>query len=275
MKILRKAAEVPQLRDGVVGLVPTMGAFHEGHLNLMLAARAECDTVFVSLFVNPTQFGPNEDYGNYPRDEDRDFELAYTVGADYVFAPSVEEMFPRKTTTVHVEGVTELWEGAHRPGHFDGVATVVCKLFNIVRPDVAYFGQKDYQQCAVVRTMVADLNLPARLRFCDTMREDNGLAMSSRNRYLGPDEREKAASLYRELSALASKLRADAAPDRGAVASALAGTVGELSSLGFSVDYLALVDPETLAPIDRLNGEARLIAAARLGKVRLIDNVAV
>lgn len=275
MKILRKAADVPPLRCGVVGLVPTMGAYHEGHLSLMRAARSECDTVFVSLFVNPTQFGPNEDYTRYPRDEKRDVELADSVGVDFVFAPSVEEMFPRNTTTVKVEGVSALWEGAHRPGHFDGVATVVCKLLNIVRPDVAFFGLKDYQQCAVVGAMVEDLNIPVRLRLCETVREDNGLAMSSRNRYLSADERQAAARLYRELETLAHDLRAESPSERDVIERLRTTAVERLSACGFSLDYLALVDPVTLEPLERLAGPARLLAAARLGSVRLIDNVAV
>lgn len=252
-----------------------MGAFHEGHVSLIKAARVACDTVFVSLFVNPTQFGPTEDYTRYPRDEERDCALAAEAGVDFVFAPSAEEMYPSKDTIVKVEGVTALWEGAHRPGHFDGVATVVCKLFNIIRPDVAFFGLKDYQQCAVIRSMVRDLNMSVRLDFCETVREHNGLALSSRNRYLSPAARETAAGLYGELSRLACALT-DAAPrSREAVESLVEPAIEALERAGFSVDYLALVDPVTLEPLETLPGHARLIAAVRLGSVRLIDNVAV
>jgi pantoate--beta-alanine ligase len=207
LKVVRQIADLPAQRKGTVGLVPTMGSFHEGHLSLMRAARAECDTVVVSLFVNPTQFGPNEDYAKYPRNEEADAALAAGAGADVLFVPTAEEMYPRNTTVVKVEGVTSRWEGAHRPTHFDGVATVVCKLFNIVRPDAALFGLKDFQQCAVIKTMAQDLNMPVRLHFCDTLREASGLAMSSRNQYLSAGERETAAGLYRELCRLSESLR--------------------------------------------------------------------
>lgn len=274
MNVVRKIADLPVHRAGIVGLVPTMGAFHEGHLSLMRAARSACDTVFVSLFVNPTQFGPNEDYTRYPRDEERDFAMAAETGVDYIFAPTAEEMYPHLCTAVKVEGVTDLWEGAHRPGHFDGVATVVCKLFNLVAPDLAYFGLKDYQQCAVIQAMVRDLNMRVRLEFCETVREPSGLALSSRNRYLPDHARESAAVLYGELKRIAQALR-DTHAEAIAVSKRIAEGIDSLGHAGFSVDYLALVDAETLAPVATLGAEARLLVAARLGAVRLIDNIAV
>jgi pantoate--beta-alanine ligase len=275
LKTVRRIADLRELCVGKVGLVPTMGAFHEGHLSLMRAARAECDTVVLSLFVNPTQFGPNEDYSRYPRNEEADAAMAEGVGVDVLFAPTAEEMYPRKTTAVRVEGVTARWEGAHRPVHFDGVATVVCKLFNIVRPDAAFFGLKDFQQCSVIRTMVEDLNMPVLLRFCETVREPSGLALSSRNQYLSASERELAANLYSELSRLSLALRSSAPCDSAGIDSRLKEGVVNLTASRFAVDYLALVDPRSLEPVARLEAEARLIVAAKLGTVRLIDNVAV
>jgi pantoate--beta-alanine ligase len=275
LKTVSRIADLPADRKGVVGFVPTMGAFHEGHLSLMRTARAECDTVIVSLFVNPTQFGPNEDYAKYPRNEEADAAMAAGAGVDVLFVPTVEEMYPGNATTVRVEGVTSRWEGAHRPTHFDGVTTVVCKLLNIVRPDVAFFGLKDFQQCAVVQTMVKDLNMPVRIRLCETLRESSGLAMSSRNQYLSANERETAPELYRGLRRTAESLRACAPCDAAGVDEQLTRCVENLTDSGFRVDYLALVDCHTLEPLDRLVDEARMIVAAKLGSVRLIDNVAV
>jgi pantoate--beta-alanine ligase len=251
-----------------------MGAFHDGHLDLMRLARPECDTLVVSLFVNPTQFGPGEDFSRYPRDEERDLALAEEVGADVVFAPSVEEVYPRRTTTVSVREVTERWEGAIRPGHFDGVATVVCKLLNIVSPDFAVFGLKDLQQCAVIRRMVEDLNLRVALKFCPTRRESDGLAMSSRNTYLSREHREKAPLLYKELLRCATALK-DAPQNPSAIDSELSGSRLRLVSNGFSVDYFALVDTFTTLPLDVVQSPCSLITAVRLGTTRLIDNLQV
>jgi pantoate--beta-alanine ligase len=238
MKIVRAAAEL-QL-EGSVGLVPTMGAFHEGHLSLFRAARAENDLVVVSLFVNPTQFGPSEDLDRYPRDEERDARLAEEAGVDVLFVPHAEEIYPPGFQTwVEVEQLGSILEGEHRPGHFRGVATVCLKLFNLVRPDRAYFGQKDAQQAAVVRRMVRDLGLDVEIRVCPTVRDDDGLAFSSRNAYLSPTEREAALALPRALQAR----------DRSLLN-------------GLEVDYFEEADFEPRV----------LAAAVRVGGTRLIDN---
>jgi len=275
LKIARTVEEVRSLSHGRIGLVPTMGAFHEGHLSLMHAARPACDTLITSLFVNPIQFGPNEDYARYPRNEEKDAELANSAGVDILFAPAVETMYPDKPATIHVPGVSELWEGAIRPGHFDGAATVVCKLFNITQADSAYFGQKDYQQCAVIAKMVNDLNLDISLSFVPTVREANGLAMSSRNQYLSEAERDKAAMLYGMLCEASESLGQAKPCSQTVIDNTLAKALSRLESSGFQVDYFALVDRNTLEPLRLLDQEARLIVAARLGKVRLIDNIRV
>ena len=254
-----------------VGLVPTMGAFHEGHLSLMRQAREACQVVVTSIFVNPTQFGPKEDFEKYPRDEAADLSLAEAAGVDIAFCPSATEIYPRKTTVVSVEGVTDLWEGSLRPGHFNGVSTVVLKLFNIVQPNVSYFGLKDYQQCTVIKRMVEDLDIPIDLRFCETVRAPDGLAMSSRNRYLSDASRQIAPRLFQELTSTSRKLRL-ADPD---VVDVLERSKRELESFGFSVDYFALVDSNTLERLSVLNDACRLIAAAKLEGTRLLDNVAV
>ncbi len=233
-----------------VGLVPTMGALHDGHRALLRAARAECDRVVMSLFVNPTQFAPGEDLDRYPRDEPADHAIAAAEGVDEVFAPTVAEMYPQGfATTVSVGELGRRYEGVHRPGHFDGVATVVLKLLQRVRPDVAYFGHKDAQQLAVVRRMTADLDVPVQIRGVDTVREADGLALSSRNVYLSPPERQRAPSLHRALLARDPAL-----------------CEGEL-------DYLAVVDPATFDPVPSRAG-ALVIGAARFGTTRLIDNIA-
>lgn len=249
-----------------------MGAFHEGHLSLMREARPQCETLVVSLFVNPTQFGPNEDFSRYPRDEERDLRLAESAGVDVVFAPSIEEVYPRRTTTVSVSEVTERWEGAIRPGHFDGVATVVCKLFNIVGPNFAVFGLKDLQQCAVIRRMTEDLNLPVRLEFCPTARESDGLAMSSRNAYLSQEGRERAPLIYRELRRANLEIRSNPKDSRR-IENELAASRQILESQGFQVDYFALVGTETMLPLRVVEGPSSLIVAVRIGSTRLIDNI--
>jgi pantoate--beta-alanine ligase len=232
-----------------VGLVPTMGALHAGHRALLRRARAECDEVVMSLFVNPAQFGPGEDFDRYPRDEERDRAVAAEEGVDRVFAPTVAEMYPEGfATTVSVGGLGAVFEGAHRPGHFEGVATVVLKLVNLVRPDAAYFGQKDAQQLAVIRRMAADLDLGVEIRAVETVREPDGLALSSRNSYLSDDERRRAPSLHR---ALVDR-------DPGIVEGVL--------------DYLAVVDADTFAEVTPRPG-ALVIGAARFGSTRLIDNI--
>lgn len=245
-----------------------MGAFHEGHLELMRRAKDECGAVSVSLFVNPTQFGPHEDFAAYPRGEEQDFALARSVGVDLMFAPAVEEMYRSRRATVHVSGVTEGLEGSARPTHFDGVATVVLKLFHLVRPDVAYFGLKDLQQCAVVRAMVEDLDVPVELRLLETVRESDGLAMSSRNRRLSPSERELAPELNRSMRLAAQRIR-----EGHAVVRVLADASAALNAKGFAVDYLQLVEPESMKPLEGFRPGSRLVAAAKLGSVRLLDNI--
>lgn len=247
-----------------------MGAFHEGHLELMRTAKQECAFAVVSLFVNPTQFGPHEDFDKYPRNEERDFAMATEAGVDVMFAPDSAEMYPKVGTMVHVQGVSARWEGAYRAGHFDGVATVVAKLFNIVRPTHAYFGLKDYQQCAVIGQMVRDLNFALELRLLDTVRENDGLAMSSRNAYLDADERRTAAELYATLNQSSDQLRRGLPADQ-----VLRSGSNRLSALGFEVHYYALVDDVTLEPSDEAKAGSRIVAAAKLGQTRLIDNISV
>lgn len=276
MRIVRTVAEVRAVvRDAraggaTVGLVPTMGALHDGHLSLIRRARVDNDLVVVSLFVNPTQFGVNEDLGSYPRDEARDAELAADAGADVLFAPSVDEVYPDGfATSIHVSGVTEVLDGAHRgPGHFDGVATVVTKLFQMVAPDTAYFGQKDAQQVLVVRRLVRDLDIPVRIVACPIVREPDGLAMSSRNIYLDTASRQRATALNRALDA------AESAVAQGQTsAAAVIGTARSvLADAGIDPEYLELRSPEDLRELDHVDGEALLAVAARFGAARLIDN---
>ncbi len=275
MQIVRSVAELRavlrpvRLSERTVGLVPTMGAFHDGHRSLMERA-AECnDLVVVSLFVNPTQFGRNEDLSKYPRNEARDAAIAEAAGVDVLFAPPVEEVYPAgHATTISVGGVTDSLEGAHRPGHFDGVATVVAKLFNMVQPDVAYFGQKDAQQALVIRKLVRDLDIPVRVEICPTVREADGLAMSSRNAYLAGDDRIQAVALRRALDA-AERAVEKGERDAERVSAAARAVLAEHS---IEPEYVALVGPETLTPVQRVDGEVLLALAARVGPARLIDN---
>jgi pantoate--beta-alanine ligase len=270
---LRKALAAPRHAGRTIGLVPTMGYLHEGHLSLLRAARAECDVVVMSLFVNPTQFGPGEDFERYPRDEQRDAELAAEAGADLIWAPPVEEMYPEGFATgVEVErglaGVLCGDPSRRGPEHFGGVATVVAKLFNAVGPDVAYFGQKDAQQVAVIRRMARDLDFPVRIEALPTVRESDGLAMSSRNAYLSPADRERATALSRALRAVEREAQSESLP------AALEAGRSELAAAGLEPEYLEARDPEDLTPVERLNGRPVLIAvAARVGDARLIDNV--
>jgi pantoate--beta-alanine ligase len=252
-----------------VGLVPTMGYFHDGHLSLMRAARAANATVVVSLFVNPAQFGPNEDLEAYPRDEERDLELAEAEGVNIVFAPSVDEVYPAGfNTTVEVGDLTEPLDGAARPGHFKGVTTVVTKLLNMVGPDAAYFGQKDAQQALVIHKLVTDLNIPVRIEVCPTVREPDGLAMSSRNAYLSEEERARATALSRALRA------AEHTVERGQIdaTAVLAAARRELDEAGIDPEYLELRSATDLTPAERVNGSTLLAVAARVGRARLIDN---
>ena len=276
MRVLRTVAELRAALDADrragrrIGLVPTMGALHEGHLSLIRHARERCETVVVSLFVNPAQFNERSDLERYPRDEDRDGRLAREAGADLLFAPAVDEVYPAGfATAVEVLGVSERLEGAARgPEHFRGVATVVAKLLGMAQPDVAYFGQKDAQQVVVIRRLVTDLNLPVEIEALPTVREADGLAMSSRNALLSPAERERALALSGALRAAVGL----AAEGERSAAALLAAGHERLAVEGVSVDYLALVDPETLEPLERLDRPALLAVAARVGAVRLIDN---
>jgi pantoate--beta-alanine ligase len=265
-----RASLLPARRSGkTIGLVPTMGAFHDGHLALMRAARAEADVVVVSLFVNPAQFGPNEDLAAYPRDFERDRALAESEGADLLFAPEVSEVYPDGfDTQVAVGGVADTLEGEARPGHFTGVATVVTKLFNMVGPDVAWFGQKDAQQALVIQKLVRDLNLPVRVAVAPTVREPDGLAMSSRNAYLDDADRERAAALSRALAAAEREVAAG----RLGAAEVLAAARAELDAAGVDPEYLELRSADDLSPAERVNGNTLLAVAARVGRARLIDN---
>ncbi len=272
---------VADLRDRVrgwkaagnlVGVVPTMGALHEGHLSLVRAAQRDCARVIVTIFVNPTQFNNPDDLAKYPRTEEADAALLATLGVDAIFAPAADEVYPEGfATSVRVAGLSERLEGLHRPGHFDGVATVVAKLFGMTMADRAYFGEKDWQQLQIVRRMAADLNIPVDVVGCPTIREADGLARSSRNVRLSPDARAIAAALPREMSAVALALRGGAP-----VAPTLSAAKAALLQAGFDkVEYIDLCDAETLLWIDGLDGSARLLAAAWVGGVRLIDNIPV
>jgi pantoate--beta-alanine ligase len=271
MKVLTTVADMRAARaelDGELGLVPTMGYLHEGHLSLVARSRAENPATTATIFVNPTQFAPSEDLARYPRDLPRDLGLLEAAGVDLVFAPEPAEMYPPGfDATVTIGGVTEVLEGAVRPGHFAGVATVVAKLFNIVQPTRAYFGQKDAQQSVVIRKLVRDLNLPVQVVVAPTVREPDGLALSSRNSYLTPEQRAAAPAIHRALSAAKARFDAgerDAETLRQAIRDGLAG---------FTLDYVSIADADTLRELDRIEGPALASLAARLGTTRLIDNL--
>jgi len=256
-----------------IGCVPTMGALHAGHISLVEAARRETDFVVVTIFVNPTQFGPHEDFTKYPRPLERDLELCRDAGVDLVFHPEVATVYPTgATTSVDVGGVTSVLEGAFRPGHFRGVATIVLKLFNMVQPDVAFFGQKDFQQQLVIKQMVRDLDVPVRVQTCPTKREADGLAMSSRNVYLSPTERQTALLLSQALQ-LANSLAHDAQSTPSDIEAAMRRLLE--SETGVRIDYAVLVDPHTLAPLERLQSPMVALIAARVGTTRLIDNLVI
>lgn len=268
---IRALVEAARANGRVVGLVPTMGYFHEGHLELMRRARAECDLVVVSLFVNPTQFGPSEDLAAYPRDFERDSGLAREVGVDLLFAPSVDEMYRAGASTfVTVEGLSEVMCGSSRPTHFRGVATVVAKLFNIVPAHRAYFGMKDAQQLAVIRAMVSDLDFPVEVVAVETVREEDGLAMSSRNTYMTVDERRQAVALRR---ALDEAERLIAAGERSSAR--ISGAMEEVLAAYplVQLEYISICDNIFLRPLESLSGNVLIGIAARLGRARLIDNI--
>lgn len=258
--------------DGRIALVPTMGALHEGHMALVEEARRHAAHVVVSIFVNPRQFGANEDLDSYPRREAKDAQMLQAAGVDLLWAPGVEVMYPAGyATNISLSGLTEGLDGAARPGHFDGVATVVTKLFNQVQPDVALFGEKDYQQLAVIRRMVQDLDLPVEIIGVPTQRAEDGLALSSRNAYLSEEERREALALPRALGEAARQM------EKGmAVEAALAKAIATLAAHGFDpIDYVSLCDAATLEPMRVLDRPARLLGAAKLGRTRLIDNIPV
>lgn len=268
---MRAACRAARRGGKRLGFVPTMGALHEGHLSLVRAARASCDAVAASIFVNPMQFGPNEDLAKYPRSFERDRELLAKEGVELLFAPSVEEMYPAGAVTwVTVEGLSSKLDGRSRPGHFRGVTTVVAKLFHIVEPDAAFFGQKDAAQVAIVRRMVRDLNLPVEIVACPIVREPDGLAMSSRNAYLDPQQRKQALVLHRGL------LQVKKSWEEGEREAGKLLTVGrdELSAeKSVRLDYLEIVDPDSLVPVENTAGGALVAVAAFVGLTRLIDNL--
>jgi pantoate--beta-alanine ligase len=248
-----------------------MGALHEGHLSLVRAAKLKSDVVAASIFVNPTQFGPNEDFSRYPRDLNRDLALLEREGVDFVFAPSVQEIYPEQNVTwVTVEGLSERLDGKSRPGHFRGVATVVAKLFNIVEPDVAFFGQKDAAQVAVIRRMVRDLNMPVEIVACPIVREPDGLALSSRNAYLSPEERKNALTLSRSLSRVREAFKKG---ERNAPKLIEIGRAEFAASPSVRLDYFEIVDPDELSSVSTIEKRALAAVAAFVGNTRLIDNI--
>lgn len=267
---IRQKVKAARFAAKQVGLVPTMGALHEGHGSLIRRAVCECDTVIVSIFVNPTQFGPSEDLARYPRDLQADCRYCEKLGAHLIFAPSVEEMYPTEQWAwVNVEKITNGLCGAHRPGHFRGVATVCAKLFNIIQPDFAYFGQKDAQQAVVIQTMVRDLNFPLEIRLCPTVRDKDGLALSSRNQYLSKSERKKALCLYQSLQKCKELIEAGQSDPNDL----LRVIRPFFDQPDVSLEYFELVDPRTLEPVAEIRGVVLAAVAARIGSTRLIDNL--
>jgi len=270
---MKQVARQTRAEGRLVGFVPTMGALHEGHLSLLRAAQQQCSPVIASIFVNPTQFGPSEDLEKYPRQMEADRAALEELRVNYLFAPTAKEMYPNGFRTfVQVEGLSERLEGKSRPGHFRGVSTVVLKLFEIVQPHYAFFGRKDAQQARIIRQMAADLNLDTHVVICPTVREADGLAMSSRNAYLLPDERRAATALHRALAAAKKEI---AAGERDALrlTGVMRGVLGEETLL--SVDYAEIVDADTFEPVTRLRRSCLAVLAVFVGKTRLIDNLAI
>lgn len=278
MKIIRSITEIKEVlsrkrkKNRRIGFVPTMGCLHEGHLSLVRKARQDNDIVIVSIFVNPTQFGPDEDYAEYPRNLRRDARLCKKAGTDYIFYPPVKSMYPKGYSTfVSVEGLTKNLCGKLRPGHFRGVTTVVTKLFNIVRPDTAYFGQKDAQQSIVIKRMAEDLEMDIRIEVMPTVRERDGLAMSSRNLYLSSDERRRSATIYRALQLARDLVKLNDKDARGIIREMRR----MLSPVASKIDYVSIVDPRTLKDVKTIRGEVLVAVAVWMGETRLIDNILV
>lgn len=267
---MKQVSRQARASERIIGLVPTMGALHEGHFSLIREAKRECSPVVVSIFVNPTQFGPSEDFKKYPRQMERDTAALEEMGVDYLFAPSVEEMYPKGfQTAVLVEGLSERVEGRSRPGHFRGVTTVVLKLFEIVQPRFAFFGRKDAQQACIIREMARDLDLDVAIQVCPIVREPDGLAISSRNAYLNPQERKTATAIYLSLEAMRREI-ANGERDVLQLLKALRGVLA--AAQGIRLDYAEIVDADTFEPVVRLRGNCYAVLAAFVGTTRLIDN---
>ena len=276
MKIISSVNEMASFAKDIksraksIGLVPTMGYLHEGHLSLIKEARAATDTVVVSVFVNPTQFGPGEDYVSYPRDIKRDTLEAERAGTDIIFAPKVEQVYPESYSTyVEVEGLSEALCGKTRPGHFRGVTTVCTKLFNIIEPDIVFFGQKDAQQAAIIQKMVKDLNMNVKLKVLPTLREKDGLAMSSRNKYLSPKQRKDASVLYQALNE-AKNMIETGEKNADKIKKRMKKTIDKVDS---KIDYISIVDADSLKDVSVISGKALIALAVRIGRARLIDNI--
>ncbi len=269
---MKKLSEVSRKKGASTGFVPTMGYLHEGHLSLVREARKRNDLVVVSIFVNPTQFGPKEDLRKYPRDLKRDLELLSKQKVDVVFCPGTGEMYPEGFGTyIEVKGLSDKLCGASRPGHFRGVATVVAKLFNIVRPDVAYFGEKDFQQLVIIKKMAADMNMDVKIVSMPTVRESDGLAMSSRNSYLGKEERSSATAIIRSLK-LAKTLAGSGVKSAESIKAAM---IKLMKASGLKIDYISICDPQTLEEKKAVRGKTLVAVAAYAGKTRLIDNIVI
>ena len=268
---VRHLVKAARKEDKTIGFVPTMGALHRGHISLIEAAKKKCDFVVVSIFVNPTQFGPKEDFAKYPRPIKADLKVCRKAGVDVVFAPTPDEMYPaEKLTWVDVEKLNEPLCGQFRPGHFRGVATVCAKLFNIVTPDIAYFGRKDAQQAIIIKRMVADLNMPLKIVVCPTVREKNGLAMSSRNQYLTSQQRKDAALIYKSLQKCRHTIRQGGRSTRKIIAE-MRKILNRIPSA--EIQYVSIVDAETLQNVDKIAGKVFAAVAVKVGSTRLIDNI--
>ena len=279
MKIIRKISQMQKLAKELhkkgksIGFVPTMGALHEGHVSLIRQAAAENDIVVVSIFVNPIQFGPNEDYKRYPRNLRLDAQLCEKVGTDVIFCPNAQQMYPANYKTyVNVSDLSDCLCGKFRPGHFKGVATAVTKLFNIISPDIAYFGQKDAQQASIIKKMTEDLNIPIKIKVMPTVREKDGLAMSSRNIYLNKEERQDAAIVYQALI-LAKNLIKQGGVDSSDIIRKMRQLINRKKSA--RIQYISIVDPKDLKPIDKIRGKVLIALSVWIGKTRLIDNIVV